>query len=124
VPEDAKIDHDASPLLSTGVHALAGEPRMRHVHVQSGAVDDVLATWTETLGAGWHVMLGDEAVAAGMFGPVVTPTARRRIGDVLAIALADGGVVERRRLPRLSAMPGHHGSVTEDELLVPLLVTG
>jgi hypothetical protein len=124
VPEDEKVDHDASAVLQSGVRALAGEARMRHVHVQPGATDDVLATWTETLGANWHVMRGDDAVTAGLFGPVVTSVARRRIGDVLAIALGDGGVVERRRLPRLSAMPGHHGSVTDDELLVPLLQTG
>jgi hypothetical protein len=121
VPEESKVDADASPMLQSGVRALAGEARMRHVHVQPGATEDVLATWTDTLGAGWHVMRGDDAVAAGLFGPVVTPGARRRIGDVIAIALGDGGVVERRRLPRLSAMPGHHGSVTDEELLVPLL---
>jgi hypothetical protein len=124
VPEEAKVDHDDSPVLQAGVVALAGEPRMRHVHVHAGAVDDVLATWRATLGDGWHVMTGDEAVAMGMFGPVVTDAARRRIGDVLALALGDGGVVERRRLPRLSAMPGHHGSLTDAEVLVPLLHTG
>jgi hypothetical protein len=68
-------------------------------------------------------MTGDEAVSLGMFGPVVTDTARRRIGDVIAFALSDGGIVERRRSPRLSAMPGHHGSLTDDEVLVPLLYT-
>ena len=30
-------------------------------------------------------------------------------------------VVERRKLPRLSAMPGQHGSVTDEELLIPWL---
>jgi hypothetical protein len=121
VPDDAKLDADASPMLQSGVRALAGEARMRHVHAQPGAADDVLATWTATLGADWCVMRGDDAIDAGLFGKVVTSTARRRIGDVLAIALGNGGVVERRRLPRLSAMPGHHGSVTDDEILVPLL---
>lgn len=123
LPEEAKVDFEASPTLQDGVHALAGEPRMRHVHTRPGARDDVLATWTSTLGGGWHVLTGDEGVALGMFGPVVTDAARRRIGDVLALALADGGVVERRRSPRLSAMPGHHGSLTDDEVLVPLLHT-
>jgi hypothetical protein len=39
------------------------------------------------------------------------------------VSLGCGGVVERRRLPRLAAMPGQHGSVTDEELLVPLLVS-
>jgi hypothetical protein len=123
VPEEAKVDVESTPLLQHGVAALAGEPRMRHVHTEPGARDDVLATWTSVLGADWRVMTGDEAVSLGMFGPVVTDTARRRIGDVIAFALSDGGIVERRRSPRLSAMPGHHGSLTDDEVLVPHLYT-
>jgi hypothetical protein len=121
VPEDAKIDFDATASLQDGVHALAGEPRMRHVHAQTGAAADVLATWRAVLGSAWTVLARDEAIGAGLFGPEVTTTARSRIGDVLAICDGDGGVVERRRLPRLAAMPGQHGALTDGELLVPLL---
>jgi hypothetical protein len=121
VPEDSKVDYDATPALQDGVVALAGEPRMRHVHVRAGAVAAVQSTWRELLGADWHVATRDEAIDAGLFGPTVSATARARIGDVIASALGVGGVVERRRLPRLSAMPGQHGSITDDELLVPLL---
>jgi len=124
VPEEAKVDVDAMPSLQDGVVALAGEPRMRHVHVRPGAVAEVRSAWTEILGDGWRVLAQDEAVDLGLFGPTVTSAARRRIGDLLALAMGDGGVVERRKLPRLSAMPGQHGSVTDDELLVPLLSTG
>ena len=121
VPDEAKVDFDATPSLQDGVHALAGEPRMRYVHTRPDAVADVLATWQGVLGDGWRVMTRDDAIALGLFGPVVTTDARARIGDVVALALSDGGVVERRRLPRLSAMPGQHGSVTDAELLIPLL---
>jgi hypothetical protein len=107
--------------LQDGVVALAGEPRMRHVHTQPGATNDVLNAWREMLGDGWVVTTADDAVAAGLFGPDVTPTARERIGDVIALAMGNGGVVERRKLPRLAAMPGQHGSLTDDDLLVPLL---
>jgi hypothetical protein len=122
MPADETVDADAegSP-LRTGVVALAGEPRMRHVHTRPGAAGDVLATWQETLGERAWVLSGDDAVAAGLFGPVVTPVARQRIGDVLAIARDGLGVVQRRRESRLSSMPGHHGSLTDIELLVPLL---
>jgi len=121
VPDDAKIDADATPSLLDGVAALAGEPRARYVHATPGATDDVFATWSELLGDTWAVLRRDDAIAAGLFGPAVSTTARERIGDVVALSLANGGVVERRRLPRLSAMPGQHGSVTDDEMLVPLL---
>ncbi|HET7531143.1 MAG TPA: nucleotide pyrophosphatase/phosphodiesterase family protein [Mycobacteriales bacterium] len=121
VPDEAKVDADELPSLRDGVVALAGEPRARYVHVAPGAVDDVQATWREVLGDGWEVVRRDDAIAAGLFGPVVSTAARERIGDLIALSLGNGGVVERRRTPRLSAMPGQHGSVTDDELLVPLL---
>jgi hypothetical protein len=123
VPDDAKIDADATPALLDGVRALAGEPRARYVHCLPGAAADVQASWREVLGSDWWVGNRDDAVAAGLFGPIVTPAAARRIGDVVAISLGVAGVVERRRVPRLSSMPGQHGSVTDEELLVPLLVT-
>jgi Type I phosphodiesterase / nucleotide pyrophosphatase len=124
MPADATVDADApESRLREGVVALAGEPRMRYVHCEPGARDDVLATWTELLGDRAWVVTGDDAVAAGLFGPVVTPAARRRIGDVLAMSRSDLGVVQRRRESRLSSMPGHHGSLTDRELLVPLLAT-
>jgi hypothetical protein len=75
------------------------------------------------LGEDWRVLSQQQAVDAGLFGPTVTTVARERIGDVVALSMGNGGVVERRRLPRLSAMPGQHGSLTDDEVLVPLLST-
>lgn len=124
MPAEETLDADApqSPLRD-GVVALAGEPRMRHVHAQPGAAADVLATWRELLADRAWVISRDEAEQCGLFGPVVTPTAQQRIGDVLAIARGGFGVVQRRRESRLSAMPGHHGSLTDRELLVPLLTT-
>jgi len=121
VHDEARVDFDSTPALQDGVVALAGEPRMRHVHVRAGATNAVRDAWCEVLGDGWEVILRDDAVAAGLFGPVVTPAALARIGDVIALATDHGGVVERRKMPRLAAMPGHHGSLTDDELLVPLL---
>jgi predicted AlkP superfamily pyrophosphatase or phosphodiesterase len=123
VPESAKTDYDGSETLRDGVVALAGEPRMRYVHCKPGAETSVLATWRETLGAGWSVLSKAEAIDAGLFGGTVTDAAAARIGEVVALSLGNEGVVERRKLPRLASMPGHHGSITDEELLVPLLVS-
>jgi Type I phosphodiesterase / nucleotide pyrophosphatase len=122
VPQEAAVDADAdgSPLLN-GVAVLAGEPRMRHVHARPGAAADVLATWRSVLGDRAWVITGDEAVRAGLFGPVVTSVARARIGDVLAISRGELGVVRRRRESTSSSLAGHHGALTDAELLVPLL---
>ena len=51
----------------------------------------------------------------------MTPTAVERIGEVLVVAASDGAIVRSRAEPRVSRMRGHHGALTDDELLVPLL---
>lgn len=117
--ETVDADEDNSPLRD-GVIAIAGEPRMRHVHARAGAAADVLRTWQNVLGERAWVMSGDDAAKSGLFGPVVTADARSRIGDVVAISRGGLGIVQRRRESRLSALPGHHGALTDVELLVPL----
>jgi hypothetical protein len=121
VADDARVDADASPVLREGVRALAGEPRARHVHAEPGAAADVLARWRAELGDRMHVLTREEVVAAGLLGPLVTPAARARTGDVVAIATGEVAVVRRRAEPRFSALRGQHGALTDDELLVPLL---
>jgi hypothetical protein len=120
-PDDTvDADEEGSPLRH-GVKALAGEPRMRHVHVLPGAAADVLATWREQVGERAWVLSADDAIAAGLFGPVVSPTARQRIGDVVVIARGGFAVLQRSRESLFSNLIGHHGSLTDQELLVPLL---
>lgn len=124
VPDAARVDFDASGLLQDGVVGLAGEPRVRHVHARRGAAADVLATWRAELGERMWVGSRDDAVAAGLFGPDVATVARERIGDVVAIASTpDVAVVRRSSESVLSGLPGQHGALTDDELLVPLLTT-
>lgn len=108
--------------LRDGVTAIAGEARMRHVHAVAGAHGDVLATWRGLLGDRAWVVPGEVAIDAGLFGPEVDRPARSRIGDVVAFCRDRAAVVQSRRESRSSAMPGHHGSLTAGELLVPLLV--
>jgi Type I phosphodiesterase / nucleotide pyrophosphatase len=121
VPDSGKIDYDGSADLAEGVTALAGEARARYVHVRAGALDDVLATWRERLAGRMQVLTREEAIGHGWFGPTVTDVARRRIGDVVAVADTPTAVVRRRAEPRIAGLVGHHGALTDEELLVPLL---
>jgi hypothetical protein len=70
------------------------------------------------------VLSRDEAIAAGLFGPTVSPAASARIGDIVAISHNITAVVRRQAESRLSALPGQHGALTDDDLLVPLLRAG
>ena len=117
VDESDRID--AEHLLD-GVRLLAGEPRARHVYAEVGAVDDVLAAWREGLGSRAVVLSRAEAVEAGWFGHV-TSRVEPRIGDVVAACTGTTAITRPATEPVLSELTGQHGSLTEDELLIPLL---
>lgn len=115
------VDADTHPDLRAGVRALSGEPRARHAHAEPGAAQDVLATWQEVLGdAAWTVSR-EQAIDEGWFGPVDTGFADR-IGDVVAAARGESGVIRSKAEAFLSNLVGQHGSLTSAEQLVPLLV--
>jgi hypothetical protein len=120
-PSDA-VDVDDHPLLLEGVQAIGGEARARHVYVEDGAADDVLAAWRATLADRAWVVSREEAIAAGWFGARVTDDIRPRIGDVVAAARGSAAMVRRTVEPLESALIGHHGSLTTAEQRVPLLL--
>lgn len=120
--DETVLDVDAVPELWSGVRAVGGEVRARHVYAAADAAPEVLAAWQETLGERAWVVSRDEAIAAGWFGPTVTERVRPRIGDVVAAARGGFGMLRRTAEPGESALLGHHGSHTRQERLVPLLV--
>jgi predicted AlkP superfamily pyrophosphatase or phosphodiesterase len=122
VPEEARLDFDTEPALQAGVRLLGGDPRARYIYTDPGATDDVVAAWSELIGDRAWICTRDEAIEAGWFGPVVEPRIRDRIGDVIVAARGDFAVVRSQVTPKLSRLIGHHGSLTADEQLVPLLV--
>ncbi len=124
VPEAAKVDYDAEPLLKQGVDLIAGEARVRYLYAADEELDAVRARWAEVLGDRVALLSRDEAIACGWFGPTVSEQARRRIGDLIAVAVSDEVAVVRRKAESRSAgLVGHHGALTGAELLVPLLST-
>ena len=63
----------------------------------------------------------DEAVAAGWFGAVL-PQNLPRIGDVVVAMRGRHAVVDSRRArPELLALIGLHGSLSDDEVAVPVV---
>jgi Type I phosphodiesterase / nucleotide pyrophosphatase len=118
-----RVDFDLEPELQRGVLMLGGEPRARHVYAQAGAAGEVLAVWQGRLGGGFDVLARQDAVDAGWFGPLVSEEVLPRIGDVLAVPRGAAALVASRSHPREARLVGYHGSRTEEEVLVPLLVT-
>ncbi|MGB3772903.1 MAG: alkaline phosphatase family protein [Rhodococcus sp. (in: high G+C Gram-positive bacteria)] len=119
----SRIDLDANDALTNGVRMIAGEPRARHVFTEHGTTSDVRAMWSETLGPEYLIVERDDAIERGWFGPTVRSSVADCIGDVIALAMGDGALIRRGAEPNQSALLGHHGSLTDVEMLVPLLVS-
>jgi hypothetical protein len=116
------VDVDADVELLDGVAAIGGEARARHVYVEAGAAESVLTAWRQTLADRAWVVTRDEAIAAGWFGDRVADRVRGRIGDIVAAARGSAVMVRRTVEPAESALVGHHGSLTDAEQRVPLLL--
>jgi len=119
--EDDRTDIDAEPELRDGLFLLAGEARFRHLHVRSGALDDVVATWRGFVGDRADVLTRDDAVSRGWFG-AVEPRVLPRLGDVVVAARGGHGLFSSRDFGYEMSLVGLHGSLTADEMMIPLLV--
>ncbi len=119
LPMEDRFDVNQHPGLMNDVVLLAGEARFRHVYTRAGAADDVAAAWA--------VQLGDRAIVRTQegiedwFGPI-DPDVRGRIGDVVVAALGDFAVFSSADFAIEMKMTGFHGSITEPELRIPVLI--
>jgi hypothetical protein len=108
------------PEVLASVRYQSGEPRLRWLHTPADRAVDVVA--------GVHAAVGDRAWVAtleqvldeGWLGPRVTPDAAARLG---AVAVAARGTAAFADPDDASThvLVGRHGSLTADEMLVPLL---
>jgi hypothetical protein len=123
-PTESRVDideHPESTALRTGLALLGGEARFRHLYCRGGAVADVVATWREVLGERATVLTRTEAIARGWFGPV-SPAVLPRLGDVVVASHGDFAVISTTNFRYEAKLVGLHGSLTPDEMLIPILV--
>lgn len=110
--------------LPTSVSGLidgqSGEARFRWLHARAGAVTDLAAAAAEAFGEVAWVRSVDQVVADGWLGPVVTGSARRRLGDVAVVPYEPVAIVDPAEHVSIHLI-GRHGSLTADEVLVPAL---
>ena len=122
VPHADRLDLADHPDLCRGIQVLGGEARFAQAYCEPGAAEDVAARFADVLGEHAWVRTRDEAVDAGWFG-IVDDRVRPRLGDVLVAAFGSFGLVDSRTAaPHALRLIGQHGSLTEAEQLIPLLV--
>jgi hypothetical protein len=122
VPERV-TDLGGEPGLAKGIQLVGGEPRALHLYCEPRATPQVLGEWRDRFGGQMEIRSRDEAVAEGWFGPV-EPSVLPRIGDVVTSATEPVAVVDSRTArPESLRLIGMHGARTEEETLIPLLVT-
>lgn len=123
VPEAPRLDVAQTPELRAGVDLVAGEPRAMHLH--TGSPEAVAGRWRDVLGDRAWVATREQVERSGVLGDV---EARHRpvVGDVVVAMTGREVVVDSRvHSPEAIALVGVHGSLTEDELTVPVVsVTG
>lgn len=120
VPRDRFLTVEDHVGLMDDVVAMGGEGRLRQLYVRPGSAATVRDRWADLLGEQAWVVTREEATAAGWFGPVAARNSPR-IGDVL-VAMAGDRAVMTLALAHEYGLVGMHGSLTEAEMAVPLIV--
>lgn len=118
VPSNRQIIIEDTPGLARGLGLVGGEGRLRQLYTDRP--QELAQQWRRRLGERAVVRLRDEAIDEGWFGRV-EPDVAPRIGDVLVAMQGTWAVMTLTRPGELTLV-GQHGSLTPEEMCVPLLV--
>jgi hypothetical protein len=123
--EEKIIIGQNNPLLE-GVSVIAGEPRARHIYLNSDSSSariDAASLWREYLQDKALVLTREQAISSNLFGTDVSADAFDRMGEIIAIARGGVVLLDAERADKEGAMVGHHGSDSDIESQVGLLTT-
>ena len=111
-----RIDRDVSDCIN----AMSGEGRFRWLHAKPGQSDELLAAAEACHGDQAWVRSVEQIVDENWFGRFMSPSHRARLGDVALVASKPVAFDDPADTGPFSLI-GRHGSVTRQEMLVPLL---
>jgi hypothetical protein len=110
----------AVPDLGAMTTAMAGDGRFRYLYARKGAARELLAAAREQVGDRAWVWSRREVLDEGLLGTDATGSVPGRMGDVVLAARDDVAFVDPA-LPHEVKLRSGHGSLTPDEMLVPLV---
>ncbi|WP_234407377.1 alkaline phosphatase family protein [Microterricola viridarii] len=132
VPVEKHVLYDTVPELIAGVRHVGGEPRCLQLYldpelepaVRASAADELAESWRSVEGDRVWVSTRAEVIADGLFGDV-DPRAESRIGDVIVAARKLVAYYDSRDITRSGrTMIGQHGSLSDEEMRIPLVRLG
>lgn len=102
----------------------AGESRAAYLYARPAQKGAVEAYAKEYLADHFVTLDTECALEAGLWGELseVKPALRVRLGDTILVARNDARLSTREKEDDSSPLRGHHGSLTPQEMLVPLLM--
>jgi hypothetical protein len=103
-----------------GVTLISGEGRFRWLHARPGAVDAIADAARCAFGDVAWVWTKDELVEGGFLGGVPSAAVSSRLGDVVLAPFTPTAFLDPADTGELRLL-ARHGSLTPDEMLIPLL---
>jgi len=108
------------PAVAAIASSFSGEARFLWCHGRSDRVEDLMDAAIAAHGSQCWVVSRQQMLDEHWFGPIITHDARSRLGEVAIIPHEPIALLEPGS-PDTSWLRGRHGSLTADEMLVPLL---
>jgi hypothetical protein len=109
--------------IMSSVQFMSGEGRFRWLHARPGAQHQLEQDLAERYGQTTWVMSRDQIIDEGLFGGPLPDELIARLGDVALLPHAPIAFIDPADTGE-SRLHSRHGSLTRDELLVPLVALG
>jgi hypothetical protein len=106
--------------MMEAVTLVSGEGRFRWLHLRDGAGDDVVARAGEVYGDLAWVRTREQIIDEGWLGGVPSAAVAGRMGDVVLVPFEPVAFMDPADTGELR-LAARHGSLTPDEMLVPLI---
>ncbi|MBU0953008.1 MAG: alkaline phosphatase family protein [Nanoarchaeota archaeon] len=118
---DLTEDAGLMKLLQFAPQGDVREGRLNFFYTKKGKANATLQHLQQHYSQDSIAMLSDDALKLGLFGTTkMTPTVRKRIGDVVMIA-KDDALLGSRPIEEMLRLYGYHGGLTRQEVLVPFI---
>ncbi|HEY6473711.1 MAG TPA: alkaline phosphatase family protein [Acidimicrobiales bacterium] len=108
------------PEIMDGLTLISGEGRFRWLHARPGATASVVDAATDLHGDVAWVRTREQVIDEGWLGGIPSPEIAERLGDVALIPFECTAFLDPADTGELR-LRARHGSLTRDEMLVPLL---